>query len=179
MLRACSLVRVSMIGLLLCVSTPLAARAEQAGPLGSPSPSADARACTDENVQRAFNAATALYKRLGNGKTPPPPVYAAWVDHLWKSAPDCAAQENRDQLSHHGFKQYMGAATMLAYEGAVLKTRARRFKDARFYIKCYRALQQGAHNEAKTEGWTFWQAFEAQSLPVIEKLDHQLRRAGW
>jgi hypothetical protein len=145
----------------------------------APSPSPDLTACTDENVQRALRAASALYRGLGNGKTVPPRAYGPWVDRLWKTAPDCASPENRGLLTHHGFKQYMSAMTMEAYVGAVLKARAGRFQDARFYVRCYFALEQSGRNEAKSEKWTAWLAFISRTLPVVYDLDRRLHKAGF
>jgi hypothetical protein len=141
-------------------------------------PVAGVTACTDDTVQRMFDEAMLFYRRLGNGKVSRRGDDKE-IDRLWKRAPDCSTPEDREDLAHHGFKQYMSALLIEAYEGAILKMRVGQPKDAMFYVKCYFSLQNGTHKEAQAEGWTSWLHFESQSLPVMQGMKKNLLKAGY
>jgi hypothetical protein len=168
---------------------------DEASPSASAVPSVTA--CNDENVRRMFNETTAFYRRVSGERakraksankkptktksrvSPEALYYDKEVDHLWSRLPDCSTPDKRGDLSHHAFKQYMNAMLVEAYESAFLKMDAENLHDARFYVNCYLAVENGLHGEAKADGWTSWLAFESQSLPSIQALDKQLYKAGF
>jgi hypothetical protein len=166
---------------------------ESPEPSASPTPSATA--CNDANAQRMFNETTAFYRRVSSDRAKEAKAknkksgksmlsaaakyYDKEVDVLWSRLPDCSTGDKRGDLSHHAFKQYMSAMLVEAYESAFLKRDAGKLHDARFYVNCYFAVENGLRGEAKADGWTSWLAFEAQSLPNIRALDTRLFKAGY
>jgi hypothetical protein len=153
--------------------------ADETPPSVLSSPVAGVTDCTDDSVQRMFDEAILFYRRLGNGRVLRIGKDDKEIDRLWKRAPDCSTPEKREDLAHHGFKQYMIALLIEAYEGAILKMRAGQPKAALFYMKCYFSLQNGTHKEAQAEGWTSWLHFESQSLPVMQAMEERLFKAGY